>query len=192
MVKLFSQYFPKSTLLLVVTECTLLCAAFIGAAFLHFGAGARAMFTIEGCLKVGAIAAICLSCLYYSDLYAPLVVGSARAAHSRLIQGLGVACLVMAAVVCVLPSIQFFRGFTVTGMVIAAILLVFYRPVFLNLNKSVQLVEATLIMGEGCLAASLAKVIHDRPDLGLCLVGYIGKEPNEGATGNRRDGRSTE
>lgn len=184
MVKLFSLYFPKSTLLLFVTECTLLWAAFIGAVFLHFGASARSMLTIDGCLKVGAIAVICLFCLYYSDLYAPLVVGSARAVHSRLIQGLGVACLVMSAIFYILPSIQFFRGFAVTGIVIATIFLVFYRRVFFTLNKSVQIVESTLIMGEGRFAASLAKVIQDRPDLGLGLIGYLGKEwgPNSGAT----------
>lgn len=190
MVKLFSLYFPKSTLLLFVTECTLLWAAFIGAVFLHFGASARSMLTIDGCLKVGAIAVICLFCLYYSDLYAPLVVGSARAVHSRLIQGLGVACLVMSAIFYILPSIQFFRGFAVTGIVIATIFLVFYRRVFFTLNKSVQIVESTLIMGEGRFAASLAKVIQDRPDLGLGLIGYLGKEwgPNSGATWPRHLG----
>jgi len=177
MVKLFNVYFPKRTLLLLAAEMLLVCGALFGTALLHFGVKTPLVLTVQyGYIKVGFLAAICLFFLYYSDLYAPSSLRNSPAVPPRFIKGLGIACLIVAPVYYLVPSLQLFRGFAITGISVAAILLVSHRQLFFAFNKSNELAEAVVILGEGRMATNVARVVQNRPELGLHLIGYLGTE----------------
>jgi sugar transferase (PEP-CTERM system associated) len=177
MVRLFNVYFPKRTILLLSAEILLVCAALFGTAFLHFGFKTPLVLGLQyGYMKVGFLAAICLFFLYYSDLYAPKYLRSSFAVPSRFIKALGIACLLVAPVYYVFPSLEPFRGFAITGISIAVLLLVPHRQLFFAFNKSIELKEAVVILGEGRMATTVARLVQDRPELGLRLIGYLGRE----------------
>ncbi|HWG58377.1 MAG TPA: sugar transferase [Candidatus Acidoferrales bacterium] len=175
MVRIFNAYFPRRTLLLAITEGTLIFAVLLLAAFIRLGTDTQlALTTQHGYLKIALVGFICLFCIYYSDLYDPLVLSNSREVPSRLIQGLGTACLIMAVLYYAFPAGELCRGFVITGITLVGLSLIGYRQVFIAINSVQRLAEPTLIMGEGALAESLAKEIKSRPELGLRLVGYLG------------------
>jgi sugar transferase (PEP-CTERM system associated) len=177
MVRLFNVYFPKRTIVLLLTEIGLVCAVFFGTAFLHFGVQTPGILNAQnGYIKVTFLAASCLILLYYNDLYAPSFLRTSPALPSRILKGLGIACLGVAPIYYVIPSLQLYRGFAITGVFITAIVLVFYRLIFFRVNKSNELSEAVVILGEGRMANIVARVVRGRPELGLCLIGYLGNE----------------
>ena len=177
MVRLFNVYFPKRTLLLVAVEMVLVSLAFWMTAFIHFGSSVQwALFDQHSYWKLGLVAAISIVCLYFADVYSPLILTKPRAVSFRLVEGLGAACLIIGATYYVVPSAELFRGFVVTGICASALFLMCYRQAFAAFNSSHERCEPAVIMGDGNMAATLAKVIRERPELGLNLVGYLGKD----------------
>jgi sugar transferase (PEP-CTERM system associated) len=177
MLKLFNVYFPKRTVALLFVEAALVCAALLGATFLHYGVQTPLMLSVKyGYFKVGFLAAICFFFLYCNDLYAPSSLRNSPVVLSRFIKGLGIACLVVAPIYYLVPSLQFFPRFAITGVTLAAIFLVFNRQLFFAVNRSTEYSETVVILGEGRMASSVARVIQHRPELGLCLLGYLGSE----------------
>jgi sugar transferase (PEP-CTERM system associated) len=176
MIRLFNAYFPRRTLFLVVTESLLICVALMAAAFIRLGSDTRLILGVQhGYLKVSVVAIVCFFCMYYNDLYDPVIVSSPREVPARLIQGLGTACLIMAVLYYAFPASELCRGFVVTAISLVGLSLIAYRQAFIAINKSHMLAEPTIIMGEGPLAVSLAKEIQTRPELGLRLSGYLGE-----------------
>ena len=107
MLKLFNVYFPKRTVALLFVEAVLVCAALLGATFLHYGVQTPLMLSVKyGYFKVGFLAAICFFFLYCNDLYAPSSLRNSPAVLSRFIKGLGIACLVVAPIYYLVPSLQ--------------------------------------------------------------------------------------
>ncbi len=177
MVKLFNVYFPKRTIFILAMESLLVCGALLAAAFLHFGLKTPLVLTAQfGFMKLGFLAAVCFFFLYYGDLYAPSSLRNSVAVPARFIKGLGLACLFIAPVYYFVPALQMFSGFAVTGISITAILLICHRQFFFSLNKTNELSETVLILGEGRMATNVARIVHDRPELGLHLVGYLGAQ----------------
>ena len=130
----------------------------------------------SGYFKLGFLAAVCLFFLYCSDLYAPSSLRNSPAVAPRFIKGLGIACLVVAPIYYVVPSLQLFHGFAIMGISLAALFLVSHRQVFFAVNKSTEYLESVVILGEGRMASNVARVIQHRPELGLQLLGYLGSE----------------
>jgi len=163
--------------------------ALIVSVFVCLGANAEVVLRDQhGFLKIALVGTICFLCVYYSDLYDPTIVSNRREVPSRLIHGLGIACLIVAAVYYTFPSCQICRGFAIVGISLIGLSLSAYRQMFFAFNNSDRLADTALIMGEGPLAISLAQEIHTRPELGLRLAGYLGQEWNSAATGTRRLG----
>jgi sugar transferase (PEP-CTERM system associated) len=190
MVRLFNVYFPKRTLLLLISEGGLIFMALVASVFVCLGANAEMAFRDQhGFLKIALVGTICIFCVYYSDLYDPTIVSNRREVPARLIHGLGIACLIVAALYYTFPSCQICRGFAIVGISLIGISLIAYRHMFFAFNNSARMADTALIMGEGPLAISLAQEIQTRPELGLRLAGYLGQEWDSGpANGPRRLG----
>ena len=191
MVRLFNVYFPKRTVLLLASEGALIWVALLAAAFLCLGADFALAFRDERVYaKLAFVGMTCLLCIYLADAYDPAIVSNRRVVPSRMIQGLGVACLIVALVYYAFPSWEVGRGFAILGISLIGILLLAYRQMFFAMNSSERLSETAIILGEGPLAAALAREIESRPELGIRLVGYLGKQwgAEEGNASTRRLG----
>lgn len=176
MVRLFDTYFPKRTLVLALSDICLVFITLIGAtSFIRGSHPQQALGYEHGLLKVTIATIICLCCMYYSHLYDSRLISDPREVSGRLIQGLGITSIVLAASYLIFPATKVGGGFAIIGILMVGLSLVLSRHVFFALNGFDRLMEPTLIMGEGTLAGSLAQVIRTRPELGLRLVGYLGE-----------------
>ena len=124
MVRLFNVYFPKRTVLLLASEGALIWVALLAAAFLCLGADFALAFRDERVYaKLAFVGMTCLLCIYLADAYDPAIVSNRRVVPSRMIQGLGVACLIVALVYYAFPSWEVGRGFAIVGISLIGILL---------------------------------------------------------------------
>jgi sugar transferase (PEP-CTERM system associated) len=179
MVKLFDAYVPARTLFLVIAETLIIFSAMVAAVFLRFGADAELTLSYQqGFLKVTVVAAVCVICLYYFDLYDSLVISNPREVVTRLIVVLGVVCLVVAVLYYLYPPLQLGRGIFLLGIILVGLALVGSRELFFALNRSAFFADSTILLGDGPLARSLAREIQNRYELGMRLVGYIGTANN--------------
>jgi exopolysaccharide biosynthesis polyprenyl glycosylphosphotransferase len=191
MVRLFHVHFPTRTLLLAVAETCLIVLALLTAAFAWSPGEGQLWLSYEhGFLKIGVIAATCMLCMYYYDLYDSVVLRSLREGLTRLIQVLGTVCLLLALLYYAYPAARVGLSTLVVGIILIGASLGLLRNLFTTLNRSPRFAERIVIVGEGPLALSLGEEIERRPELGMRLVGFVGRgrESTVGTNGFRRLG----
>lgn len=179
MIRLFHTYFPTRTVVLGISETLLIAFAFVSAMVLSFGLqDANLILQYEsGLLKIILVAGIFALCMYYFDLYDALVIANNREATIRLLQVIGCGLVIFGALYYFYPSLGISQKAFLRGAVVAAILLIASRYLFLTLNRSKRFSEPTVIFGEGPLASDLSQRITERSELGLRLVGYLNPAP---------------
>jgi sugar transferase (PEP-CTERM system associated) len=180
MTRVLNGIFPARTLLLVMSEALLVCAALRAAIFVL---GDETGLRLEGgsiFLRIAVPSAVCLLCLHYFDLYDSSILANSREVGVRLVRVVGAVCLVLAVVYYQYPEVGLdFRTF-LGGMVLVAILLAVWRRLFFALSRAAGMAEKVLLLGDGPLATSLATELERRPQLGVKLVGYVSSLPSPG------------
>lgn len=176
MVKLFSIYVPKRVLQLIGVESFLIGGALYCVALFHFGPDTSALDSESGYLKIAFVAGVCLPVLYYSDVYSPSCLRKTGALLSRLVKGLGVAAILISLVYYCFPAAELYRGFATTGICLTAGVLILNRHLFVAVNGTGKRGGPVVVLGDGALAAAIAAVIEDRPELGFRMAGYLGGE----------------
>jgi sugar transferase (PEP-CTERM system associated) len=177
-IRLLNAYFPRRTFFLGVSEACLIAGAFIAAAVARLGANdAGLMLGYEqGFLKVVLVSMAFITCMYYFDLYDSSILSNRREVLTRLVQVLGTTSLVLSGFYYLYPSLELGRGIFLIGTVFVAVLLFFWRRLFLFINSAVGLADRVLILGDGSLADPLTREIEQRPELALRVVGRV-REP---------------
>ena len=190
MIRVFNVHYPARTLILLGGEVTIICVSFVVAALIRFGADTTLILNYEGGVyKIGLVAAVCLLCLYYYDLYDSFIFSNSREVATRIVQVLGAACLIMAALYYALPGVRLEAGLFILGVVLIGILLAAWRELFVVLSRSPRLASRVILLGTGSLATALVPEMEKRLEWGVRLVGYVGQEdPALGQNGLRRLG----
>jgi sugar transferase (PEP-CTERM system associated) len=194
MVKLFNAYFPVRTVLLALTEACLITLALVGSIYARFGADSSLVLMYEsGFFKIGIVAAVCLICMYYYDLYDSMLLTNPREVITRLIQVLGTTSLVLAVLYYLYPAVQLSLGVFLTGIAFVGILILLWRRLFFVLSHVTGFAERVLLVGDGSLVGALASLVEKKPELGVRLVGYVANPPTAaGTNGLLRLGRLTD
>jgi FlaA1/EpsC-like NDP-sugar epimerase len=131
--------------------------------------------------------------MYYFDLYDTSILSNRREVLTRLVQVLGVGCILLALVYYVYPPLELGRGIFLIGLALVAVILLLWRRLFLALNSRSQFAERVLIFGDGSLAESLVAELGARPELGIRVVGQLksrGRERKPALEFWRETGRS--
>ena len=152
------------TVLLLLSEVLLIGAAFGAAAFVSVGKdelGLQLLYE-QGFAKIAAVAAVCLCCTYFYDLYDSLVVWRVREISTHLLQVLGASCLVLGALYAVYPVIRVEWVVLVTGVPVAAAVMTGWRSLFAALADPARSSPAVAAIQEGPLAA-FARRLATRP-----------------------------
>ena len=175
MIRLLNAYFPRRTLFLGISEACLVALAFVAATIARLGAtDAALMLSYEqGGAKIFVVSAVFIGCMYYFDLYDTSILSNRREVLTRLVQVLGVGCILLALVYYVYPPLELGRGIFVIGLALVAVILLLWRRLFLALNSRPQFAERVLIFGNGLLADSLMAELGARPELGIRVVGQL-------------------
>ena len=173
----------RRILLLVAAESALIVGAVWLAAYVRFGSWMwDVMAGEQGMGKAILIAAVCQLCLYYSDLYDFRRIADRKELLVRIIQALGGASFVLAAVYYWFPAAMIGRGvfFLAAGFVTA--LVTGWRIAFEWLSNRVGPHQRLLLVGTGAAAIKLEREIMDRRQaLGVEIVGFVDADPNSGA-----------
>jgi sugar transferase (PEP-CTERM system associated) len=181
MIRLLNAYFPSRTLFLGISEACLVVLAFVAAAIARLGAtDAALMLSYEqGGAKILVVSAVFVGCMYYFDLYDTSILSNRREVLTRLVQVLGVGCILLALVYYVYPPLELGRGIFLIGLAFVAVILLLWRRLFLALNSRSRFAERVLIFGDGSLAESLVAELGARPELGIRVVGQLKSHENE-------------
>ncbi len=178
MTRLFNVYFPERMLLLVLSETALVALSLMAAAFVIHG-GDTSLFLVyeQGYQKIAVTLLILMICMYYYDLYDSVVLSSPREVTTRLVQVIGTACLIQVAVYYGAHSLQLEQDVYLVGVVFVAFSLALWRSLYFAMNRFPRLAQRALFLGKGPLVPALTVEIEKRPELGIRLVGFLGRPP---------------
>jgi len=178
MTRLFNVYFPERILLLVLSETALIALSLMAATFVIHGGDTGLVLAYEqGYQKIAVTSAILMMCMYYYDLYDSVVLSSPREVTTRLVQVIGTACLIQVVVYYGARSVQLEQGVYLVGIVFVGVSLGLWRSLFFAMNRIPRLAQRALFIGKGPLVPTLAAEIEKRPELGIRLVGFLGRAP---------------
>jgi sugar transferase (PEP-CTERM system associated) len=164
-------------LLLVTFELGLIILAVAAAAYVRLGEWAWIIVGTEhGLEKTLLLAVVTQGCLYFADLYDLRVVADKRELFVRLLQALGAASFILAAVYFWFPSTIIGRGVFMVAAIFIVTLIGGWRFVFDLMAPR----ERLLVVGTSQAALHLAREIFDRRgELGVSIVGFIDPDPSK-------------
>lgn len=149
----------------------MICALMLGA-IAHLGGAAGWMLARHNDTpRIAVVGGVCMLCMYYYDLYDSAMLINLRLSLARLLQVLGTATLILAALYAAFPSLTLSRHIILLGLVLAGVLVACWRHLFFQLSRVHWLNEPVVIFGDGALAGKLAAEFLSRPELGVRLAG---------------------
>jgi sugar transferase (PEP-CTERM system associated) len=186
MIRFLNAYFPRRTLFLGISEGCLIVLAFVAATIARLGTNDAAVLLSyeQGGVKILMLSALVLACMYYCDLYQSSILSNRREVYTRLVQVLGVVCILLALLYYAYPSLALGRGIVLIGLSFVAVILLLWRRLFLAVNSLPRFAERVLIFGDGPLAESLKAELGARAELGLRVVGQLNGYANENPSMN--------
>jgi sugar transferase (PEP-CTERM system associated) len=164
---------------LVIFETALILAAVAVAAYLRLGDAAWQIMAEEnGVPKALLVAGVCQLCLYYADMYDLRVVSDRRELVVRIVQSLGAASFILAALYYWFPPLIIGRGVFTFAAFLVMLGVIGWRVVFEFLSRRAGPRERLLLVGTSAAAVALAKELFDRRhELGVEIVGFIDPDP---------------
>ena len=164
---------------LIAAESVLIVGAVWVAAYIRFGPWMQEVMRDEnGMLKALLIAAVCQTCLYYTDLYDFRRMGDRKELLIRILQALGAASFILAAVYFWFPAAMIGRGIFLISAAIITVVVTGWRTLFDWLTTQVGPTERLLLVGTSPASVALAKELFERRQpLGVEIVGFIDSDP---------------
>ena len=175
MIRFLHTYFPSRTVFLGISEAFLVILAFVSAAVARLGFGdAAVMLSYEqGLMRIVIISAAFVTCMYCFDLYDSSILRNRREIMSRLIQVLGTVCILLAMFCYLYPPLELGRGIFLIGLSVGAVMLFFWRWLFLRISALPQFAERELIVGDGSISDLLTAELRNRLEFGMRVVGQL-------------------
>jgi len=136
--------------------------------------------------RVGIVAAVCLACLYFCDLYNFETPHDFPHLFARVCRALGWSALLLAGFYLVFPAAVIPGNLASHALLALLVAVPAIRASVYALAKRAPFSERVLIMGAGSLAAELAEQINTRADLALRVVGFLGHAEPPVALGGAR------
>jgi sugar transferase (PEP-CTERM system associated) len=175
LIRFFNTYIPIRTFVLGISETCLLALSFFAAATFRLGMN-EANLSFQsglGLLKILVPSGAFIICMYYFDLYDSSILSNWREVLTRLVQVLGAASILLAAVYYSYPPLMLGRGIILIGLPLALLILLLWRGLFFALNRQPRFAERTIIFGDEASSSRLLQELDRRPELGLRIVGQI-------------------
>lgn len=181
--------FSRRTIGLIMADTAIIFGGIVLAMYLRLGFSGSEHLLNErnGWLKIVLASFVCLSILYFYDLYDFTVMGNRRELMLRLVQALGTAWALLAFVFYFAPPLMIGRGISVISVPLVLILLVTWRILIHILTGHPEIGEKILVVGTGQSAQDTAEAVWQRRDAGYRIVGFV---TENGATPGKKIGQS--
>jgi sugar transferase (PEP-CTERM system associated) len=174
----FTGLTPRK-LVLVLCETALIVGGVFLATWARLGDQAFLTFYIEnGFAKAFVIAGVCQLCLHYADLYDLRSITDRRDLFIRIVQALGAASFVLAALYFWFPDLMIGRGVFMIAAVLVITLVAGWRLAFEWISRQIAPQERLLIVGTNQAALGLSRELFERRhELGVEIVGFVDPDP---------------
>jgi sugar transferase (PEP-CTERM system associated) len=123
--------------------------------------------------KIALVTVVCQLCLYYNDFYDLTLVHSSRELIVRLLQAVGAASIVLAALYFTVPDLMIGDGIFVSALFVFLVGILAWRLLFNRLIGSLKLEERILFVGTGETARKVVRQILDQHDFAYRVIGFI-------------------
>ena len=165
---------------LVAFETIGITAAVCLAVYIRFGEQAwHILVDQKGLPKSLLIAGICQACLYYADLYNIKLVSDRRELFIRILQALGAASFILAALYYWFEELKVGNGVFLISAFLVISAVIGWRLLFEWASRRVRPRERLLLVGTSVAAVNLARELFDRrQELGVEIVGFVDPDPS--------------
>jgi len=177
MALVFRRRISARLLMLAFAETCLIVGAVEAGTRLRLGGDGWPLAHGTGLANVLLITAVCQLCFYYRDLYDRWVLADRRELFVRILQSLGAASALLAAVYYWFPTLVIGRGVFALAAGIVLVTVIAWRVAFEWLTRRMGPRERLLIVGTNDAALLLARELHERRELGVQIVGFIDPDP---------------
>lgn len=172
--------FSKQSLILFTGESLLITACFIIANIIRFfGVDYLSVHSEDLFIKAIVITGVCQLTFHYSDLYDLDSIGSPVNLALRLLQSLGAVCIILAVIYLFVPSLMLSRDVFFIGMGFAAVFVYAWRYSCHSVFSTKKWAQRVLVLGSGNVAEDVARIVLDKKDSSVELVGFVDKDPKE-------------
>jgi sugar transferase (PEP-CTERM system associated) len=166
--------------LLVGSETMLIVSAVVASAYAHLGEVDWELFVHNYPVpKALLLAGVTQACLYYADLYDLKRVSETRELFIRVLQALGWASFILAAIYFWFGDpVMVGRGVFTYAALLVMTLVIGWRLIFGWIGRRMSPRERLLLVGTNAAAVSLARELHERRhELGISIVGFVDPDP---------------
>lgn len=123
--------------------------------------------------KIALVTVVCQLCLYYNDVYDLTLVHSNRELVVRLLQAVGAASIVLAALYFMIPALMIGDGIFVSALFMFLAGILGWRLLFNRLTGSLDMEERILVVGTGETARKVVRQIIDQREFAYRIIGFI-------------------
>ncbi len=186
MVRIFNQYVSVRSILLMLIEAALIALSLPIAAKLRFwhDSASFLLYTRAPVFDWQALTVVITLqiCFYYNSLYDLSVIQSQSGQLIRLGQALGSACLLLGFLYYFVPGLLVGRGVLFITLAITGAGITLTRLSLDSIWSLASTPKKVLILGDGELAANVAREFVRRKDLNYRLAGFVTVGPNDQQT----------
>ena len=166
--QLFNRYVSTRSLTVFAAELLLIFGS------VALAAGLQATPDLAANLwKIGLVTVVCQLCLYYNDFYDLTLMHSSRELIVRLLQAVGAASIVLAALYFMMPSLMIGDGIFVSALFVFVVGILGWRLLFNQLTGSLKLQERVLVVGTGETARKVVRQILSQREFAYRVIGFI-------------------
>jgi sugar transferase (PEP-CTERM system associated) len=174
MIRLFRVFVPTSTLVLLLTETALVFGAYLAALYILLPYEPEIFLLYEdGLLRLSLVVLAVLLALYFQDFYSSTGVRSKVLLIERTIRTIAVVFFTQAVMAYATPTLLMPRWTILGGSVILLIALPAWRLTFNAVFFRALAPQRILFLGSNTVVQEIAQRLADRPELGMCGLGYL-------------------
>src|SRR3954470_6739216 len=166
--QLFNRYVSTRSLTVFAGELLLIFGSVALAASLQ-----NTLDLADNLWKIGLVTVVCQLCLYYNDFYDLTLMHSTRELVVRLLQAVGAASIVLAALYFMMPDLMIGDGIFVSALFVFVVGILGWRLLFNQLTGSLKLQERILVVGTGETARKVVRQILDQREFAYRVIGFI-------------------
>jgi sugar transferase (PEP-CTERM system associated) len=165
MLRLLKQYFPIRNVVFFILEGEVIFLSFLIASAIFFFFTQFA-FDLLLILRIAFVTIVCQTSLYYNDLYNFDLVKTLPEMTIRLLQSLGVTCIILGAIYFFFPLAEIDQEVFILSIILLIIFVIGWRLAYIKILNKGFFNENIIIVGSGKLSIEILNKIQNTIDCG--------------------------
>ena len=174
MIRLFRVFVPTSTLVLLLTEIALVFAAYLVTLYVLLPYEPEIFLLYEdGILRLSLVVLAVVLSLYFQDFYSSGRIRSKVLLVEKTIRTIAIVFFSQALMAYAAPTLLMPRWTILAGSTVLLFALPAWRLTFNTIFFRALAPQRILFLGSNTVVQEIAQRLSDRPELGMCGLGYL-------------------